>query len=74
MTPRVMTEADRRFVVPTWAQSSRYDGLSKHERFSLVDRIIGDGALVITLATDRTVHAWAASDGAETLHYVLRPS
>jgi GNAT superfamily N-acetyltransferase len=72
MTPRAMTDADRRYVVPTWALSSRYDGLSKPARFRLVDRIIDSGAPVIVLATQATVHAWGC--GAEdTLHYVYVP-
>ena len=73
MTPREMTERDRRYVVPTWANSSRYDDLTRSERFRLVDRILDTGARVVCLATDeRTVHAWACASG-ETLHYVYVP-
>lgn len=72
MTPRPMTDADRRYVVPTWALSSRYDGLGKSARFALVDRIIDSGAPVIVLATKATVHAWACGS-ADTLHYVYVP-
>ncbi len=73
MTPRPMSARDRRYVVPTWANSARYRGMRKRHRFSLVDRIIDGGALVVVLASDElTVHAWAASDG-ESLHYVYVP-
>ena len=72
MTPREMTASDRRFVVPTWALSSKYDGMSKHQRFKLVDRILDGGARCIVLAEGATVHAWAC--GAEdALHYVYVP-
>lgn len=68
MIARAMTASDRRFVAPTWALSSTYDGLTKPERFKLVDRILDSGARCIVLAEDSTVHAWAcASLGA--LHY-----
>lgn len=72
MTPREMTAGDRRFVVPTWAQSSRYDGLSKADRFDLVDRLLDGSARCVVLASDRTVHAWACGD-VDTLHYVYVP-
>lgn len=73
MITRPMTARDRRYVVPTWAHSSRYDDLRLSERFDLVDRILDAGARVVCLATDeRTVHAWACGDG-ETLHYVYVP-
>jgi GNAT superfamily N-acetyltransferase len=72
MTPRLMTASDRRFVVPTWALSSTYDGLSKPQRFRLVDRILDGGARCIVLAEGATVHAWGC--GAEdALHYVYIP-
>lgn len=68
-----MTARDRRYVVPTWAQSSHYDGLPKAARFRLVDRVLDDGARVVCLATDeRTVHAWAAG-AVDVLHYVYVP-
>lgn len=72
MTPREMTASDRRFVVPTWALSSTYDGLTKPERFKLVDRILDSGARCIVLAQDVTVHAWACGTG-DTLHYAYVP-
>lgn len=72
MTPREMTATDRRFVVPTWALSSTYDGLSKHQRFKLVDRIIDGGARCIVLAEGPTVHAWACGTE-DALHYVYVP-
>ena len=63
MIVREMTARDRRYVVPTWARSSRYDGLRLPERFALVDRILDGGARCVVLATDdRTVHAWACAD------------
>lgn len=72
MIVREMTPRDRRYVVPTWAQSARY-GLSKRDRFRLVDRILDDGATCIVLATnDVTVHAWACG-GHDVLHYVYVP-
>lgn len=72
MTPREMNAADRRFVAPTWALSSTYDGLSKPARFRLVDRTLDSGARCIVLAEGATVHAWAC--GAEdALHYVYVP-
>jgi GNAT superfamily N-acetyltransferase len=65
-----MTARDRRFVVPTWARCSRYEGTSKKRRYELVDRIIDNGAVVKVLATDDlTVHGWAAAHG-ELLHFV----
>lgn len=67
-----MEGRDRRYVVPTWALSSRYDGLSKPERFKLVDRVLDSGAPVVVLANGRTVHAWACGD-ADALHYVYVP-
>jgi GNAT superfamily N-acetyltransferase len=68
-----MTARDRRFVVPTWALGSSYDGLSKAARFDLVDEILAAGARCVTLATDeRTVHAWACADD-DLLHYVYVP-
>lgn len=73
MITRPMSPRDRRYVVPTWAQSSRYDGMRKSARFDLVDRIIDGGAPVVCLASDElTVHAWACGEG-ETLHYVYVP-
>ena len=72
MTPRAMTDADRRYVVPTWAMSSSYSRLPKGERFKLVDRILDAGTPVIVLATKATVHAWACGT-ADTLHYVYVP-
>ena len=73
MTPRPMTASDRRFVVPTWARSSTYDGLTLPERFALVDRILDElRADVVVLATDRTVHVWAAGH-AGALDYVYVP-
>ena len=72
MTPRTMSDSDRRYVVPTWALSSRYDGLSKPERFRLVDRILASAAPVIVLAEGATVHAWACGQ-ADALHYVYVP-
>lgn len=72
MTPRPMTATDRRYVVPTWALSSRYDGLSRRERFRLVDRVIDGGADVLVLAKDAVVHAWACGD-VGLLHYVYVP-
>lgn len=72
MTPREMSPSDRRFVVPTWSLSSTYGGLSKPQRFKLVDRILDGGARCIVLAEDATVHAWAC--GAEdALHYAYVP-
>lgn len=74
MTPRIMTIRDRRYVVPTWAEGSRYQGLRKSERFALVDRVLSEiGARVVCLVTnDITVHAWAAG-GPDVLHYVYVP-
>jgi len=72
MTPRAMNASDRRFVAPTWALSSTYDGLSKPARFRLVDRMLDAGAPVIVLAEGPTVHAWACGE-ADTLHYVYVP-
>ncbi len=72
MIAREMTDKDRRYVVPTWAQSSRYKGLAKHERFALVDRLLDSGTSVLVLATGTTVHAWAAGLG-DVLHYVYCP-
>lgn len=72
MIAREMTERDRRYVVPTWAQSSHYDGHDKRGRFALVDRIIDEGARVVCLAAGTTVHAWAAGE-AGALHYVYVP-
>lgn len=70
---RPMSPRDRRYVVPTWAQSARYDGLRKRARFSLVDRMLDEGAPVVCLASDElTVHAWACGESA-TLHYVYVP-
>lgn len=63
-----MTASDRRFVVPTWALSSTYDGLTKPERFKLVDRILDSGARCIVLAGGPTVHAYACASGG-ALHY-----
>jgi len=72
MIHRAMTPTDRRYVVPTWAQSASYEGLAKPKRFELVDRILDAGATCIVLANDRTVHAWACgSDG--VLHYAYVP-
>ncbi len=73
MIARAMTASDRRFVVPTWAQSSTYDDLRLSERFALVDRILDDlRADVVVLANDRTVHVWAAGH-AGALDYVYVP-
>lgn len=72
MNARDMTASDRRYVVPTWAQSARYDGMRKRQRFELVDAILDAGARVVVLGADRTVHAWACGD-AEALHYVYVP-
>jgi GNAT superfamily N-acetyltransferase len=72
MTPREMTASDRRFVVPTWALSSRYDGFSKPARFRLVDRVLDARARCIVLAEDATVHAWACGSE-DALHYVYVP-
>ena len=73
MIYRSMTPGDRRFVVPTWAKSSRYDGLYLRERFELIDRILDTGARVSVLSTDgRSVHAWACGSD-DTLHYVYVP-
>lgn len=73
MITRDMTALDRRYVAPTWAKSSRYDGMRLPERFQLVDRVLDGGARCVVLATDeRTVHAWACGEG-ETLHYVYVP-
>jgi GNAT superfamily N-acetyltransferase len=70
---REMTARDRRFVVPTWAHNSSYDGKTLPERFDLVDRTIDGGCRVVCLATsDICVHAWAAGDG-DALHYVYVP-
>ncbi len=68
---RLMTARDRRFVVPTWAESARGYGMRKSERFDLVDRLLDGGSVgVVVLATDeRTVHAWAAGE-IGVLHYV----
>jgi GNAT superfamily N-acetyltransferase len=69
---REMTASDRRFVAPTWALSSRYEGMSKAARFRLVDRVLDGGARCIVLAEGATVHAWAC--GAEdALHYAYVP-
>lgn len=71
--PRAMTATDRRYVVPTWARSSTYDGLLLGERFALVDRILDElHADVVVFATDRTVHFWAAGH-AGALDYVYVP-
>ncbi len=68
-----MSNRDRRYVVPTWAQSARYDGLRKRARFALVDRMLDEGTPVVCLASDElTVHAWACGV-AGTLHYVYVP-
>lgn len=73
MITREMTVCDRRYVVPTWAHGASYNGMSKRDRFALVDRILDGGARCIVLATDeRTVHAWACGDG-DVLHYVYVP-
>ena len=72
MTPRAMNASDRRFVAPTWALSSSYDGLSKASRFKLVDRMLDGGAPVIVLAEGATVHAWACGE-AGVLHYAYCP-
>ena len=73
MIPRAMTEGDRRFVVPTWAHSSTYGGLRLPERFALADRVLDElRANVVVLATDRTVHVWAAGH-AGALDYVYVP-
>ncbi len=73
MMLRAMTPRDRRYVVPTWACSSRYDGLRKRGRFALVDRALDDGTPVVCLASDDlTVHAWACGESG-TLHYVYVP-
>lgn len=73
MKSRAMTASDRRFVVPTWARSSTYDGLRLPEKFALVDRILDElRADVVVLATDRTVHVWAAGH-AGALDYVYVP-
>lgn len=72
MTPRAMNASDRRFVAPTWALSSTYDGLSKPARFRLVDRMLDSGTPVIVLAEGPTVHAWACGE-TDTLHYVYVP-
>lgn len=69
---REMLASDRRFVVPTWARSSSYDGLALPERFRKVDRIIDGGARVIVLARGITVHAWACAED-DTLHYAYVP-
>ncbi len=72
MLTRPMSPRDRRYVVPTWAQSARY-GLHKRKRFALVDRILDLGTPVVCLASDElTVHAWACGI-AGTLHYVYVP-
>jgi len=72
MNARSMTDTDRRYVVSTWAQSARYGGMAKRDRFRLVDRIIDGGARVVVLANGPTVHAWACGEG-DTLHYVYVP-
>ena len=70
---RAMTPRDRPFVVTTWGNSSRYDGMRPRERFGLVDAVLDAGVACIVLATDeRTVHAWACGDG-DLLHYVYVP-
>lgn len=72
MKPRVMLPTDRPYVVSTWGMGSRYDGITRRERFQLVDRILDGGADVVVLARDRTVHAWACGD-LGLLHYVYVP-
>lgn len=73
MIIREMTARDRRYVVPTWAHGSRYDGMHRRDRFALVDRLLDAGARCIVLATDeRTVHAWACGDD-DLLHYAYVP-
>ncbi len=73
MNFREMTARDRRFVVPTWALGSRYDGLLKHDRFTLVDRILDRGARCVVAGSESgAVHAWACAEG-DLLHYVYVP-
>lgn len=72
MMPREMTPGDRRYVVPTWAYESRYDGMSKRQRFEHVDAILDAGARCIVLAEGPTVHAWACG-GERVLHFVYVP-
>lgn len=72
MIAREMTAEDRRYVVPTWAQSSRYAGLSLRRRFSLVDAVLDSRPRVVVLARERTVHAWACGDE-DALHFVYIP-
>ena len=69
---RDMASADRRFVVPTWVRSSRYD-LRQAERFKLVDRVLDRGARVVVIGgAGSTVHAWAAGED-DVLHFVYVP-
>ncbi len=72
MTPRAMTDTDRRYVVPTWALSAKYGGLERRDRFRLVDRLLDEGAPCIVLAHGSTVHAWACGAG-DALHYAYVP-
>jgi hypothetical protein len=73
MLSREMTARDRRFVVPTWARSARYDGMRMPERFKLVDRILASDVRVLVLASDDiTVHAWACG-GHDVLHFAYCP-
>ncbi len=68
-----MTAMDRRYVVPTWAQSSKYDKLTKSERFALVDHILDKlHADVVILGSETTVHVWASGHGG-ALDYVYIP-
>lgn len=69
---RAMTDADRPFVACTWARGSRY-GLRTREAFRFVNRLLdSETTRVVVLATDSTVHAWAA--GCEdALHYAYVP-
>lgn len=72
---RLMTPRDRRFVVPTWAESARYGRFLPRQTatqatYRIIDALLDSGARVLCIATDeRTVHAWCAGDG-DTLHFV----
>lgn len=67
-----MTDTDRRYVVPTWAQSARYPRLSKAQRFRLVDVVLSRARVSVLASDARTVHAWACSSD-DVLHYAYVP-
>ncbi len=66
-----MQPSDRAYIASTWARGSRY-GLRTREAFRFVNHLL-DIANVVVLANGRTVHAWAAGNSSDVLHYVYVP-